>query len=125
MIVEALAAADTVCFKLDYRGRHAQPIAGAFFCCCHNQRQRINLVNSVSLVEALAQADDHEAQLRVYMVESEVPIDTKHLERALRVIPMGHKNQMDAKAHNNTYLDTLIYSTGNTNRSRSEPCRLS
>ncbi len=32
--------------KLDYRSRHALPIADAFFAWCHQQRQRIDLVNT-------------------------------------------------------------------------------
>ena len=37
-------------------------------------------------------ADNHQAQLRVYLGDPAVAIDTNHLERALRVIPMGRKN---------------------------------
>ncbi|WP_031599582.1 transposase domain-containing protein, partial [Ferrovum myxofaciens] len=33
-----------------------------------------------------------EAGLRVFLNDPEVPPDTNHLERALRVIPMGKKN---------------------------------
>ncbi|WP_293885819.1 IS66 family transposase [Thiolapillus sp.] len=31
-------------------------------------------------------------RLQVYLSDPDVPIDTNHLERALRVIPMGRKN---------------------------------
>ena len=34
----------------------------------------------------------HQGQLKVYLGDPDVPIDTNHLERALRVIPMGRKN---------------------------------
>ena len=78
--------------KLDYRSRHAHPATEAFFAWVHAQRQRIDLVNSALLAKALAYADNHRAQLRVYLGEPDVPIDTNHLERALRVIPMGRKN---------------------------------
>jgi len=78
--------------KLDYRSRHAHLAAEAFFAWVHAQRQRIDLVNSAPLAKALAYADNHRAQLRVYLGEPDVPIDTNHLERALRVIPMGRKN---------------------------------
>ena len=44
------------------------------------------------LSKALVYAQNHEAQLRVYLGDPDVPIDTNHLERALRVIPMGRKN---------------------------------
>ena len=78
--------------KLDYRSRHALPIAEAFFAWCHQQRQRIDLVNTDPLAKALVYADNHQEQLKVYLGDPEVPIDTNHLERALRVIPMGRKN---------------------------------
>jgi len=78
--------------KLDYRSRHAAPIVDAFFGWCHQQRQRMDLVNSDPLAKALVYAENHQAQLKVYLGDPEVPIDTNHLERALRVIPMGRKN---------------------------------
>ena len=78
--------------KLDYRSRHALPAADAFFGWCHRQRQRMDLVNSAPLAKALVYAENHQAQLKVYLSDPDVPIDTNHLERALRVIPMGRKN---------------------------------
>ena len=78
--------------KLDYRSRHALPLFDAFFGWCYKQRQRLDLVNSAPLAKALVYADNHQAQLRVYLGDPDVPIDTNHLERALRVIPMGRKN---------------------------------
>ena len=80
--------------KLTYRSRHALPIVEAFFAWCHQQRQRMDLVNTDPLAKALVYADNHQAQLKVYLGDPEVPIDTNHLERALRVIPMGRKNWM-------------------------------
>ena len=76
--------------KLDHRSRHALPVVEAFFGWCH--AQRIDLVNSTPLAKALVYAENHQAQLRVYLGDPDVPIDTNHLERALRVIPMGRKN---------------------------------
>ena len=52
----------------------------------------MDLVNSAPLAKALRYAGNHEAQLRVYLSDPDVAIDTNHLERALRVIPMGRKN---------------------------------
>lgn len=78
--------------KLDYRARHAKPAVDAFFAWIHAQRQRIDLVNSAPLAKALVYAYNHRAQLQVYLGDPDVPIDTNHLERALRVIPMGRKN---------------------------------
>lgn len=39
---------------------------------------------------------ERQAGLSVYLTDPEVPIDTNHLERALRVIPMGRKNGLFA-----------------------------
>lgn len=78
--------------KRDYRSRHAGPVAEAFFGWCHQQRQRMDLLNTDLLTKALIYAENHQAQLEVYLRDPEVPIDTNHLERALRVIPMGRKN---------------------------------
>lgn len=64
----------------------------AFFGWCHTQRQRLDLVNSSPLAKALLYADNHQAQLRVYLGDPDVPIDTNRLKRALRVIPMGRRN---------------------------------
>jgi transposase len=78
--------------KLQYRSRHSLPIVESFFGWIHEQRQRMDLVNSDLLSKALNYADNHQAQLRVYLGDPDVPIDTNHLERALRVIPMGRKS---------------------------------
>ena len=80
--------------KLEYRSRHALPIVEAFFGWCHEQRSRMDLVNTDPLARAITYAGKHHAQLKVYLGDPEVPIDTNHLERALRVIPMGRKNWM-------------------------------
>ncbi len=78
--------------KLEYRSRNALPIVEAFFGWCHEQRQRMDRVNTDPLAKALVYAENHQSQLKVYLGDPDVPIDTNHLERALRVIPMGRKN---------------------------------
>jgi len=78
--------------KLDYRSRNSLPVVDAFFNWCYEQRQRIDLVKSNPLSKALAYAMKREQALKVFLSDPEVPMDTNHLERALRVIPMGRKN---------------------------------
>ena len=78
--------------KLEYRSRHAHPVVEAFFGWCYDQRQRVDLVTSAPFAKALVYADRRQTELRVYLGDPDVPIDTNHLERALRVIPMGRKN---------------------------------
>lgn len=78
--------------KLAYRTLNSLPVVDAFFSWCHEQRQRIDLVNSNPLSKALAYAMKREHALKVFLSDPDVPPDTNHLERALRVIPMGRRN---------------------------------
>ena len=52
------------------------------------------LLPSSPLTKALAYAHKRRAALEVFLADPDVPIDTNHLERALRPIPMGRKNWM-------------------------------
>ena len=78
--------------KQYYRQVHSKPVVDAFYDWCHEQRQRIDLVNSNPLSKALKYVIKRQAELTVYLSDPQVPMDTNHLERALRVIPMGRKN---------------------------------
>ncbi len=80
--------------KLAYRCKQGKPLAEAFFGWCHNQRQRIDLVNSNPLSRALTYVTNHREQMSVFLSDPDVPIDTNHVERNLRAIPMGRKNWM-------------------------------
>ncbi len=80
--------------KLKLRCEKSKPIADKFFAWCYEQQQRTDLVNSNPLAKALTYVRNHKEQLGVYLSDPDVPIDTNHLERALRVIPMGRKNWM-------------------------------
>jgi hypothetical protein len=46
---------------------------------------------SSPLTKALAYVRERREGLQVYLDDADVPIDTNHLERALRAIPMGRK----------------------------------
>ena len=50
------------------------------------------MLPSNPMTRALAYARERRFGLEVYLTDPEVPIDTNHLERALRAIPMGRKN---------------------------------
>jgi transposase len=80
--------------KLTYRTDHCLPLVKTFFAWCHEQRQREDLVNSNPLSKALVYAVAREHELNVFLSDPQVQPDTNHLERALRVIPMGRKNWM-------------------------------
>jgi len=80
--------------KLDYRTQHSIPVIRQFWDWCYEQRQRADLVPSNPLAKALGYAWERREALQVYLSDPDVPIDTNHLERALRPIPMGRKNYL-------------------------------
>ena len=75
-----------------YRSLHALPAVDVFFAWVEEQRRRLDLLPSQPLTKALGYAAEREGALRVYLSDPSVAIDTNHLERALRPIPMGRKN---------------------------------
>lgn len=79
---------------LAYRQKFSEPIVDSFFKWLYDQRQRPDILPSNPLSKALSYAFERTAELKVFLSHPAVPIDTNHLERALRVIPMGRKNFM-------------------------------
>jgi len=77
--------------KLDYRLEHAKPAVETFFAWVNQQFESQGLLPSNPLTKALAYARERRLGLEVYLTDPDVPIDTNHLERALRAIPMGRK----------------------------------
>lgn len=75
-----------------HRLTHSKPIVEAFFAWIDRQFQRHGLLPSNPLTQALAYARERRLGLEVFLTDADVPIDTNHLERALRAIPMGRKN---------------------------------
>ena len=82
--------------KLDHRLEHAKPIVERFFAWVEERFRAKGLLPSNPLTKALAYARDRRDALEVFLTEAEVPIDTNHLERTLRPIPMGRKNWLFA-----------------------------
>ncbi|MGH7179975.1 MAG: IS66 family transposase [Tepidisphaeraceae bacterium] len=76
----------------DYRITHAKPVVEIFFAWVQTQLESGGLLPKNPLTTALAYARDRRAGLEVFLTDPEVPIDTNHLERALRAIPMGRRN---------------------------------
>lgn len=74
------------------RAEHAKPAVDAFFAWCDTQCQRLDLVPSNPLSKALKYAQEREEALRLYLSDPDLPMDTNHLERTLRVIPMGRRS---------------------------------
>ncbi len=78
--------------KRAYRQAHAKPGVEAFFTWAKAQLQRAALLPSNPLTKALHYTLERRAGLSLYLDDPDVPIDTNHLERALRPIPMGRKS---------------------------------
>ena len=82
--------------KLAYRREHGVPVAERFFAWCREQCGRADLLPKSPLAKALKYALDREAGLSVHLADADVPMDTNHLERGLRPIPMGRRNWLFA-----------------------------
>jgi len=78
--------------KCALRISQAKPLVDQFFAWIDKQFQAQALLPSSPLTIALAYARERREGLEVYLTDPDVPIDTNHLERALRAIPMGRKN---------------------------------
>lgn len=75
--------------KLAARTRECEPLVRGFWQWCQNQCQRLDLLPRSPLAKALQYALARVEALEVFLADPEVPIDTNHLERGLRAIPMG------------------------------------
>jgi transposase len=90
-IREKCMAADDI---TSTRGKHSEPIITELFNWIYEQRQRLDLLPKHPLTKALNYTHNRHDQMKVYLTHPQVAIDTNHLERALRVIPMGRKNHL-------------------------------
>jgi transposase len=75
-----------------HRLRHSKPLVEAFFDWVDRQFEQQGLLPSNPLTKALAYVRERRAGLEVFLGDPDVPMDTNHLERALRAIPMGRRN---------------------------------
>lgn len=84
------------CLKEDeilrYRGQHCQGLVDQFFKHLQTQAEVVALLPPDDYTRALQYALKRQDALSVYLSHPAVVMDTNHLERALRVIPMGRKN---------------------------------
>lgn len=79
---------------LEYRQKNSEPIVASFFEWVYEQRLNPELLPTNKLLKALHYASERCAELKVFLTNPHLQIDTNHLERALRVIPMGRKNYL-------------------------------
>jgi transposase len=78
--------------KKQYRQRHAKPLVERFFAWVDKLFAAQGFLPSSPFTKALGYVRDRREGLEVFLSDPDVPIDTNHIERALRVIPMGKKN---------------------------------
>ncbi len=77
--------------KKEYRQIHSTPVVDTFWLWCKKQCQRLDLTPTNPLSNALNYAMSRVESLEVFLTDPDVAIDTNHLERGLRPIPMGKK----------------------------------
>jgi transposase len=78
--------------KLRYRQEHAKPVLESFFEWCEQTLTSRLLLPSSPVTKALGYVLRRKTQLSVYLSNPEIPIDTNHLERQIRPLPLGRKN---------------------------------
>jgi len=78
----------------DYRTTQCKPVTDLFFKWCQQQASRVDILPQSLFAKAIQYALNHETELKVFLSDPNVPMDTGAVERGLRVIPMGKKNWM-------------------------------
>lgn len=75
-----------------HRLTHSKPIVERFFDYVERSLERHGLAPANPFIKALHYVRERREGLEVFLSDPDVPIDTNHLERALKPIPMGRKN---------------------------------
>ena len=75
-----------------HRLTHSKPTLEVFFEWVDRQFERQGFTPTHPFIKALAYARERRLGLEVFIADPDVPIDTNHLERALRVMAMGRKS---------------------------------
>ena len=82
--------------KRAYRQTHIRAVVETFWRWGRAQCHRTDLLPKSPLAKVLNYAVERRSGLEVFLDDPEVAIDTNHLERALRPIPMGKRNWLFA-----------------------------
>ncbi len=90
-------------------------VVDKFFLWCTQLVDKPDLVATESpILDAINYALRREAGLRAFLADADIPLDTNHVERALRVIPCGKKNWLfnwsELGAHYAGIIQTLVCS---------------
>jgi len=75
-----------------HRLTHSKPLVELLFEWVDRQLERQGFTPSNPFIQALNYVRERRVGLEIFLTDPDVPIDTNHLERALRVVPMGRKN---------------------------------
>ncbi|MCG5539500.1 IS66 family transposase [Halorhodospira sp. 9622] len=78
--------------KRQARQEQCAALVRDFWQWCDAQLQRMDLEPRHPLLKALGYVRERQSALAVFLEHPDVPIDTNHLERGLRPIPMGRRN---------------------------------
>jgi len=81
-------------------------VVAAFWCWCEAQCQRHDLLPSNPLTKALKYAMARSDQPKEFLSDPDVPIDTNHLERALRPISVQPGAERSGRSDRSTINDT-------------------
>jgi hypothetical protein len=78
--------------KRAMRATHSKPLLAGFFAWLEQELVAHALLPTNPFTRAARYALARKPGLEVFLTDPDVPLDTNHLERALRPIPMGRKN---------------------------------
>jgi transposase len=78
--------------KLAHRGEYSKPLVEAFFAWLKQTVITEVLLPTNPFGQAAQYALEREVELKVFLADPEVPIDTNHLEREIRPVALGRKN---------------------------------
>lgn len=75
-----------------HRLTYSKPLVELFFEWVDRQLERQGFTPTNPFIHALNYVRERRVGLEIFLTDPDVPIDTNHLERALRVVPMGRKS---------------------------------
>lgn len=78
--------------KRRYRQEHSGPVVDQIMRWVQEKLEEPSRLPRAPFMKALGYLRERDAALRVFLTEPDVPIDTNHLERTLRCVPMGRRN---------------------------------
>ena len=112
-----------------HRLTHGKPKVDGFFAWVEQQFAHQGFTPSNPFIKALNYVRERRLGLEVFLTDPNVPIDTNHLERALRVIPMG-RNYAQCPVMRSTgsrprSSSMIRRSTSHNHSARRKPIRLS